>query len=240
MLIDSYPLENAVLHSAMPGRMLTGLASVHVTGLGVLGEGLRLPISVQRPLLAPADWHGVSFGTTHSGIQEQAIRALGATPVVAIGPYRDHGLDSGQIQAFELDVQRYARMGLAARAPYVTANVVLWPQFDVLVANPARLASFTTQQRAWLRQAADAAVRDSVKLAASQNGSVRQACTMGARFVHATPADLAALRSSLSTVYQALQQDPRTSVFIHQIQRLKDSTQAGPAPATPARCTRKR
>jgi TRAP-type C4-dicarboxylate transport system substrate-binding protein len=238
MLIDSYPLENAVLHSAMPGRMLAGLASAHVTGLGVLGEGLRLPIGVQRPLLAPADWHGVSFGTTHSGIQEQAIRALGATPVVAIGPYRDHGLDSGQIQAFELDVQRYARMGLAARAPYVTANVVLWPQFDVLVANPARLASFTTQQRAWLRQAADAAARDSVKLAASQNGSVRQACTMGARFVHATPADLAALRSSLSAVYQALQQDPRTSVFIHQIQRLKDSTQAGPAPATPARCTR--
>jgi TRAP-type transport system periplasmic protein len=239
MLIDSYPLEKAVLHSAMPGRMLAGLASIHVTGLGVLGEGLRLPIGVQRPLLAPADWHGVSFGTTRSGIQEQAIRALGATPVVAIGPYREHGLDSGQIQAFELDVPRYARMGLAARAPYVTANVVLWPQFDVLVANPARLASFTTQQRAWLRQAADAAARDSVKLAASQNGSVRQACTMGARFVHATPADLAALRSSLSAVYQALQQDPRTSVFVRQIQRLKDSTQAGPAPATPASCTRK-
>jgi TRAP-type C4-dicarboxylate transport system substrate-binding protein len=242
MLIDSYPLENAVLHSAMPGRMLAGLASAHVTGLGVLGDGLRLPISVQRPLLAPADWHGVSFGTYRSGIQEQAIRALGATPVVAFGPYRGHDLDSGQIQAFELDVQRYARarMGLVARAPYVTANVVLWPQFDVLVANPARLASFTTQQRAWLRQAADAAARDSVNLAASQNGSVRRACTMGARFVNATPADLAALRSSLSTVYQALQQDPRTSLFIHQIQRLKDSTQAGPAPAIPARCTRRR
>ena len=192
MLIDSYPLEKAVLHTAMPGRMLAGLGSVHVTGLGVLGDGLRRPS--QRPAAAARPGGLARRLVRHhrSGIQEQAIRALGATPVVAIGPYRDHGLDSGQIQAFELDVQRYARMGLAARAPYVTANVVLWPQFDVLVANPARLASFTTQQRAWLRQAADAAARDSVKLAASQNGSVRQACAMGARFVHATPADLAA------------------------------------------------
>lgn len=239
MLIDSYPLEKAVLRTAIPGRMLAGLGSVHVTGLGVLGDVLRRPVSARRPLLAPADWRGVSFGTYLSGIQEQAIRALGAAPVVAFGPYRDHDLDSGQIQAFELDVQRYARMGLAARAPYVTANVVLWPQFDVLFANPARLASFTAQQRALLRQAADAAARDSVNLAASQNGSVRRACTMGARFVNATPADLAALRSSLSTVYQTLQQDPRTSVFIQQIQRLKDSTQAGPAPAIPAGCTRK-
>jgi TRAP-type C4-dicarboxylate transport system substrate-binding protein len=220
--------------------MLAGLASVHVTGLGVLGEGLRLPIGVQRPLLAPADWHGVSFGTTHSGIQEQAIRALGATPVVAIGPYRDHGLDSGQIQAFELDVQRYARMGLAARAPYVTANVALWPQFDVLVANPAQLASLTAQQRGWLRQAAGAAARDSVSLAVSQDGSVRQACAMGARFVNATPADLAALRSSLSAVYQALRQDPETSAFIRQIQHLKKATRPGPALQISAGCAGKR
>ncbi|HEX9517159.1 MAG TPA: hypothetical protein VF940_13410, partial [Streptosporangiaceae bacterium] len=63
MLIDSYPLEDAVLRSAMPGRMLAGLGSVHVTGLGVLGDVLRRPVSVRRPLLAPADWRGITFGT---------------------------------------------------------------------------------------------------------------------------------------------------------------------------------
>ena len=177
MLIDSYPLEKAVLRTAIPGQMLAGLGSVHVTGLGVLGDVLRRPVSARRPLLAPADWRGVSFGTYRSGIQEQAIRALGAAPVVAFGPYRDHDLDSGQIQAFELDVQRYARRDLAARAPYVTANVVLWPQFDVLVANPARLASFTAQQRAWLRQAADAAARDSVR----SGGQPERQCQAGLR-----------------------------------------------------------
>jgi TRAP-type transport system periplasmic protein len=228
MLIDSYPLENAVLHSAMPGRMLAGLASVHVTGLGVLGEGLRLPISARRPLLAPADWRGVSFGTLRSQVQEEAIRALGATPVVAFGPVRSHAVGSGQIQGFELDLSRYVRLaGLATGAPYVAANVALWPEFDVLIASP------------WLRQAADDATRDSVGLAASGHAaSVGRACAMRARFVTATPADLAALRRSLSVVYQHLQADPQTRAFIQQIQRLKNTIPAGPAPRIPAGCTR--
>ena len=63
LLIDSYPLENAVLRSGMPGRMLAGLPKIGVAGLGVLGESLRLPFRAHRPLLAPADWRGVSFGT---------------------------------------------------------------------------------------------------------------------------------------------------------------------------------
>lgn len=241
MLIDSYPLENAVLHSAMPGRMLAGLASVHVTGLGVLGEGLRLPISARRPLLAPADWRGVSFGTLRSRVQEEAIRALGATPVVAFGPVRSHAVGSGQIRGFELDVSRYVRLaGLATGAPYVAANVALWPEFDVLIASPRRLASLTVQQRTWLRQAADGAARDSAGLAASGNAaSIGRACAMGARFVTATPADLAALRRALSVVYQHLQADPQTRAFIQQIQRLKNTTPAGPAPRIPAGCTRK-
>src|SRR5262245_22214959 len=78
MLIDSYPLENAVLKTAIPGRMLIRLSKVHVTGLAVLGDALRHPVAVRRPLLAPADWRGLAIGTYRSGVQEQAIRALGA------------------------------------------------------------------------------------------------------------------------------------------------------------------
>jgi TRAP-type transport system periplasmic protein len=237
MLIDSYPLENAILKSAMPARMLAGLSRLQVTGLAVLGDVLRRPIGVRRPLLAPADWRGLSIGTYRSGAQEQAIRALGATPVVAFGPYRTRDVEAGHIQGFELDVQRYVTQGLAAIARYVTANVVLWPQFDVLFANPARLASLTPQQRAWLQQAAADTSRDSVTLVAGQNsGYIRQACAMGARVATATPADLAALRQSLSVVYRSLEADPQTSAFLRQIQALKKATPPGPAPAIPAGC----
>jgi TRAP-type C4-dicarboxylate transport system substrate-binding protein len=237
MLIDSYPLENAVLESSLPARMLAGLSTVHLTGLAVLGDGLRRPVAVHRPLLGPADWHGLSIGTYRSGVQEQAIRALGATPVVAFGPYRTHDLASGTIQGFELDMQRYVHNVPVPSARYVTANVALWPLFDVLFANPARLASLAPQQRAWLQQAADGAARTSVRLTAGQDSPyIRQACALGARFATATPADLAALRRSLSVVYQNLETDPQTSAFLRQIQALKRTTPPGPAPAIPAGC----
>jgi TRAP-type transport system periplasmic protein len=239
MLIDSYPLENAVLQSAMPGRMLAALASVHVTGLGMLGEGLRLPISTRRPLLALADWRGVSFGTYRSRVQEEAIRALGATPVLAFGPVRNHDLVTGQIQGFELDLRRYVQMGLVPVARHVAVNVALWPQFDVLFANPDRLASLTVQQRGWLQQAAQEATTDSVGLTSDNVTYIGQACAKGARFVNATPADLAALRKALSVVYQHLEADPQTRAFIRQIQRLKNTTPARSAPRNPAGCTRK-
>jgi TRAP-type C4-dicarboxylate transport system substrate-binding protein len=237
MLIDSYPLENAVLTSTLPARMLAGLSRVHVTGLAVLGDGLRHPIAVRRPLLAPSDWRGLSIGTYRSGVQEQAIRALGATPVVAFGPYRVHDLATRAIQGFELDMQRYVHNVPVPSARYVTANVALWPLFDVLFANPARLASLTPQQRAWLRQAAQQAAASSVSLVAGQDGPyAMQACALGARFATATPADMAALRRSLSVVYRSLDRDPQTRAFIGQIQQLKKSTPPAPAPAIPAGC----
>jgi TRAP-type C4-dicarboxylate transport system substrate-binding protein len=237
MLIDSYPLENAVLQSPLPARMLAGLSTVHLTGLAVLGDGLRRPVGVHRPLLAPADWHGLSIGTYRSGVQEQAIRALGATPVVAFGPYRTHDLASGTIQGFELDMQRYVHNVPVPSARYVAANVALWPLFDVLFANPARFASLNPQLRAWLQQAADGAARTSVPLIAGQDSPyIKQACALGARFATATPADLAALRQSLSVVYQNLETDPQTSAFLRQIQALKRTTPPGTAPAIPPGC----
>ena len=38
MLIDSYPLENAVIRSSLPAKMMAGLAKLDVTGLAVLGD----------------------------------------------------------------------------------------------------------------------------------------------------------------------------------------------------------
>jgi len=237
MLIDSYRLETAVLRSTVPVRMLTGLSLVHVTGLAVLGEGLRHPIAVRRPLLVQANWRGLSIGTYRSGVQEQAIRALGATPVVAFGPYRVHYLATGAIQGFELDMLRYVDNVPVRSARYVTANVALWPLFDVLFANPARLASLTAQQRGWLSRAAVEAAASSVSLVASHDGRyIKQACAMGAQFATATPADLAALRGAFAPLYQGLESDPQTRAFISQIQQLKKTTPPGPGPAIPARC----
>jgi hypothetical protein len=200
----------------------------------------RTSQNAARASSCPAACQDADPRITHPSKTAFDTSHLGAAPVAAFGPYLGHDLDSGQIRGFELDVQRYIGLGLEARAPYVTANMVLWPQFDVLFAHPARLASLTAQQRTWLQQAAEAATRDSVRLASDNATSIGQACALGARFVNASAADLAALRRSLPVVYQHLDSNPETRTFIQRIQRLKESTPAGPVPHIPAGCTRQR
>jgi TRAP-type C4-dicarboxylate transport system substrate-binding protein len=237
MLVDNYRLEAAVLEPPIAPQLLGSLKGVGVTGLGLLPDVLRRPIGVHRPLLSPRSWRGVSFGTYRSRVQGQAIRALGARPVVAFGPFRAHALQTGVIQGFELDFRRYERLGLEQAAPYVAANVALWPQVDVLIANPRRLSSLTDQQRALLRQAADEAVWSASELFLQDATFAGKACAAGARFALATPANLAALRRSFSPVYRRLEEDPRTRSFIRRIERLKHSTGRDPALAIPAGCS---
>ena len=239
MLIDSYALEQAVAASDMPGQMLPGLNKVGVRGLGVLGDGLRRPIAVEHPLLGVGDWRGITFGTLKSAGQAQAIRSLGATPMEVFRRSRNEALKDGRLQGLELDLLVYERGALAQPAPYVTANVTLWPQMDVLFANPDRLTRLTEQQRGWLQQAAQDATGRSAALADRDAQSVKVACQSGTRFANASQADLASLRKAFAPVYASLEQDSQTKAFIQRIRALKQSTPAGAPLAIPAGCTGK-
>jgi TRAP-type transport system periplasmic protein len=239
MLIDNYALEQAVAASDMPGQMLQGLDKVGVRGLGVLGDGLRKPIAVEHPLLGVGDWRGITFGTLKSQGQAQAIRSLGATPMEIFRRSRNQALLDGRLQGLEMDLFVYEHGALAQPAPFVTANVTLWPQMDVLFANPNRLTRLTGQQRGWLQQAAQDAAGRSAALADRDAQSLKVACRSGARFANASPADLAALRGAFAPVYASLEQDPQTKAFIERIQALKRSTSAEAPLAIPAGCTGK-
>jgi TRAP-type C4-dicarboxylate transport system substrate-binding protein len=236
MLIDSYALEQAVVASDLPGQMLQGLTKVGVRGLGVLPDGLRKPIAVKHPLLGVGDWRGITFGTLKSAGQAQAIRSLGATPMEVFRRARNEALLDGRLQGLEMDLFVYEHGALAQPAPYVTANVTLWPQMDVLFANPDRLARLTEQQRGWLQQAAQDAAGRSPGLADRDAQSLKNACQSGARFANASPGDLAALRNAFAPVYASLEQDPQTKAFIQQIQALKASTSSGSSLTIPTDC----
>jgi TRAP-type transport system periplasmic protein len=240
MLIDSYALQRAVLASDLPGQMLQGLTQVEVTGLGVLADGLRQPIAVKHPLLGAADWRGITFGAVRSQGQAQTIRALGATPMEISRRSRNQALLAGKLAGFEMNLLLYEHNVLANRAPYVTVNVTLWPQMDVLLANPDRLARLTRQQRGWLQQAAQDAAGRSAALADRANRDAqgaKNACQSGARFATASPADVASLREAFAPVYASLEQDAQTKAFIRQIRTLKRSTPAEVPLAIPSGCT---
>jgi TRAP-type C4-dicarboxylate transport system substrate-binding protein len=239
MLIDSYPLQQAVISSDIPERMLQSVDKIGVRGIGVLADGLRKPVAVKRPLLAPDDWSGITFATLKSQGQADAIRALGATPMEVFRRNRNEGLSAGKLQGLEMNLLTYEHGGPVQSAPYVTANVNLWPQMDVLFGNPDRLATLSEQQRGWLENAARDAAERSVVLSDQDAQSVQKVCKLGARFANASKHDLAALNAAFASVYASFEQDPQTKAFIQQIDDLKRSTPAGTPVAVPDDCTGK-
>lgn len=238
MLVDSYALENAVIEDGITDEMMKAVDELGVVALGVLPDGLRKPIGVARPILGPADWRGISFGTLRSNVQAEAIRVLGATPAQVNRATREKALADGTIQGFETSIWIHQHnFALARLAPYVTSNVTLWPQMDVLVVNPARLEGLTAKQRAWLEEAARAAAARSDAVAAKDARALGDSCAAGARFAEASDADLAALEAAFAPVYARLERDQETKAFIERIRALKASTRAEPALAIPAGCT---
>ena len=240
MLIDSYALESAVIESGITEQMMRGLDGLGVAALGVLPDGLRKPTGVSRPIVSPADWRGIAFGTLSSAGQVEAIRALGATPEQAFGNEREARLQSGTLQGFETSIWIHQHNPALTRlAPYMTSNVTLWPQMDVLLANPARLEALTGEQRGWLKEAArDAATRSAV-LAATDGRALTDSCTAGARFAEASDADLAALRRAFRPVYAGLRRQAATREFLARIEALKQSMPAQAGLTIPTECTGK-
>lgn len=228
LLIDSYPLEQAVIQSSIPQEMLKGLDTLHVTGLGVLADGLRKPIAREAPLLAASDWQGQLFDVFRSKRQMAAVAATGATPT-------DVSFGDVEYTAAERNLRPYID-NYATRFRYVTANVNLWPQTLALFANPDSLSRLTSEQRGWVQQAARDAAMHSTALVDRDQDLLAQACARGGRFAEASESDLASLRQAFEPVYADLEQDAQTKAFIDQIQATKASIPAGPALQIPAGC----
>jgi len=148
----------------------------------------------------------------------------------------DDDLDMGRIQAFDKNLLIYALNGTAPRAPYVSANVNLWPETTVVLANPHLLSSLSQTQRGWLRRAAVEAAASSTELADLDTDLVAPLCRRGARFANATEMQLTALRQALAPVYAGLGRDQQTSRFIADIELLKSSVHARPL-KVPTACT---
>jgi TRAP-type transport system periplasmic protein len=235
MLIDNYAVQAAVIKSDIPGRMLAGLDTLGLSGVGMIGGAMSKPMAVKQPLVGPADWRGITFQSYRSNDIRAAIEALGAVPTDTLGGL-DAGLDDGSIQGFAKSLLAYQINGTEHRAPYVTPNVNLWADMGVIVANPARLAKLTDAQRGWLREAANDAATRSADVGNGEGDIMTAVCEAGSHLVNASETDLAALREAFAPVYVDLERDPQTKAFIDQIRALKQSTTPEQAPSIPAGC----
>ena len=160
MTITSYAAEKQLVTGPVAKTLLASLDSTGVVGLGLAVGPLRRPFAAKKPLLGPADWTGTRFRTYNSPVQEDAIRALGGTPV-NFGIEWGGEIKAGRLRGAEFDVPQYAKTDTAV-APQVTANVVLWPKVFVLSFSRQRFEALTDQQRSWIRDAAERATKTSV------------------------------------------------------------------------------
>jgi TRAP-type C4-dicarboxylate transport system substrate-binding protein len=236
MLIDSYPIEASVIESDIPARMLRSLDQLHVSGLGLLADGLRKPVAVEKPLRGRNDWRGIPFGVYRSLALSSAVRALGGEPIEVFGTRRDQALEQRQIAGFEMNLLGYRILNLSRQAPYVTANVNLWPQVLAILGNPKRLASLSNEQRDSLTGAVGEAAEASTGLVQGDDGFLADLCRQGTRFANASDADIAGLRDTFAGVYTDLRRDPETAQFIAEIEGIKQR-KATPAVAIPDGCT---
>jgi TRAP-type C4-dicarboxylate transport system substrate-binding protein len=235
LLIDSYPLQRAVLRSDMPARMLAGLDRIGLVGLSLVANKLRHPFGT-KPLAGRSDYKGKRIRVFASNVQTLTMRALGARPSYEGWADLAGALIQHELQGMETDLTTYSANDYASITPYATVNVTLWPRMIALVANGKAFAALSSEQQAWLRQAAADATAYSLRLPNTDQKALNRACTAGARAVVATPADLATLKKAVAPVYASIERDRQTKSFVQAIRALKRRTPA-PALAVPKKCT---
>ena len=233
MLIDSYPLQSAILESDIPARMLPGVEEPGIHGLAVMGGGLRVPSGVNEPFLGVDTYSDTTFHAFRSDIGVATITALGAIHTDVVPEERDTGLSDGSIDGYENTVPFHAIRPALSR--HVTANVVLWPAFGVLVASPETLAQLGDQQNGWLLAAAAETAASSVDLISDDSESRQEICDLGGSVYEASEPDIASLREALQPVYDQLMNDSDTAKFIAEVDEIQESIGTEPV-AIPEGC----
>jgi TRAP-type C4-dicarboxylate transport system substrate-binding protein len=220
-LIDNITLEQKVLNSDIPAKMLAGLKPHGLVGLAVLAGPLRRPLGFTGPLVAPSEYRGTSIGFRASAVSEEILRALGATPVVIPASHDTSGLDgveghvTNMIDAFKV------------RGATLAGNVVIEPRPNVIFMNQRAFGALSAaQQRVLIRAAGQARADGGVY--EPDGPSVQQMCRGGVTTVTASRVDLAGLRAAVQPVYHTLESNPTTRAFIAQITAMRQAVGGAP------------
>ena len=235
LTITSYAAEKALVSGPVADKLLTRLDGSGVAGLGLTVGPLRRPFAANAPLLGPEDWKGITFRVFNSPVQADAVRALGATPADLSFSFIDQ-IKEGTLRGAESDIAQYEHNGNGPEAGNVTANVVLWPKVFVLALSQKRFDALTSQQQAWVREAAAQAVKASVDAPYDEAPAAGTLCDRGARFLNATPGQLQGLRTRLRPVLDKLAADPTSAQLLRDLQGIATQYPAPEAPEVPANC----
>lgn len=206
LVLTSYDAVRALVVSEVATTLLGRLDGSGVTGLALAVGPLRRPFGVE-PILGPEDWAGARFRSYNSPVQDAAIEAWGGTPVHAGFEWTRH-VAQGRLAGVEFDVAQYYVNGQTNEAGHLTGNVVLWPKVYVLSLSEELYDDLTTQERAWVDDAAARASRASVEGSYDEDRLVELLCRDGMEVHLASRQQVARLREAVAPVLADLAVDP--------------------------------
>lgn len=134
--------SHAQVHAAMRGalgdhlRQEMAAKGIHAFRDGVLENGFRHIVSIDRPVHSAADFAGYRMRIPDGRMFDEAFRALGATPVVVnirelYGALRDRAVDGQENPLAVVEVNRLYEV-----SKYVSRTSHMWSGFN-LIGNPA-------------------------------------------------------------------------------------------------------
>jgi TRAP-type C4-dicarboxylate transport system substrate-binding protein len=222
-LLDSYRLEQTVLESPLPGQMLAPLGRLELVGIGILPGELRRVVGVRKPIVGPADFRGLRFGTTAARAATATMRLLGARPFAFLK------LPSvRQFDGFDFPIAYFEANKYDVQARYVTTNLAFWPRPLVIFINKHVYERLAPEQRELLHAAARVAIPGALRYThRAELKAMAALCLRGqTRFVRASAAALASLHSAVMPVLAAV--DSETRAYETAVERMKRQLAAPP------------
>jgi TRAP-type C4-dicarboxylate transport system substrate-binding protein len=230
-LIDNEEQAARVAADPIADEMLASLGQIGLVGLAVAPSGLRHPVGWNTPLVALSDYRGATINT-RPGIEiDRLFAAFGAKTDHSVGDERIAAAGAGTLRGIEVSLLQTPIGGAPAT---MTANVVLYTKFDVVIVNRKVYDGLSRTQRDVLRRAVSIALPDTLAARPSEAAAHATWCARdGVASVLASQSELADLKNASKSVITDLERDTFTKRAIGQIQALTiGTTQVALAPCS--------
>jgi TRAP-type C4-dicarboxylate transport system substrate-binding protein len=228
-LIDSPELAGAITTGDVATSLLTGLSDDGLVGLGLWYDSLRRPLAIQGALTAAAQIDGLTVRVAISGVGWDMFKAFGAVPDLATSHTISTSGDPYPLVETDLEL---AQMDFPEGS--VTANMVFYPKYNALLANPDAFGHLTKTQQDALRQAARDTAKAAVATTTDDEALAQTFCEGGGHLLIAPPEEVAKLQKAAAPVIDRLRADDTARTVIGQIESLKGTVAAPPYHLAPA------
>jgi TRAP-type C4-dicarboxylate transport system substrate-binding protein len=239
MVLDSYPLQAAVLRSPAARRALAELSGRRSTGVALLPGPLQRIMTDGKPLLAASDLRGETLSFRPGAIGSATLRALGARPRRR-PPTSALDLTDGVEQSLPGIISDGYAFVTPGRT--VALNLVLWPRVSAVMMDARGYRRLSPEQRAVLARAGAEAVSAAAReLAHADTRALAQLCRPPHdddalfQLVWLTPSGVGSIRRAVRPVRDRVSDDPAARAII----RAADAARPTMPPARALVCRRR-